>query len=616
MLEAFALRNPTLVTLIRENKRFKEFSPNDVLGRILTHDLMDKEIQHRKKIGELEAKLNNLKVKEVALHSNKSSKPTTSSKNSTPSKPSKSKSKKVEVESSTSESSEDEDESSRVEIGDMALFMKTYKRGLKKQGYMFAKRKFPNKKKRTCYNCGSTEHFIADCPNKKRENKNDKGKGSYKKDQKPHHKRMNYSGEVHIGHEWNSGDESSSEEEGKKVATVAIKKLPSTSRLFNNLTDDEESPSIHCFMAKGEKVKISSKPSPPSSDESEMDSSDESSDEEVNQLVSDMDKQSRDFMAKLVVELEKAQDILTSERSELEALRLEVSQAESVIATLKEDLAASQAQRNSLKSRNEELEEQYSLLWSSTSHPSKVKGDPSASTSKGCDRCCNIDLKSYATNLANMEAMKKEIARLNSIIARGCMSEGNEKGKFSKRKMLEKSEKPGFGYVEGGKTNERKIIKEKECLEFKSTGFLFTQTPEVPSSKPEGSGVWKPRATQTREPGGSGKTLGGSGVCKDSTKKKGKVWHQHVSKTSNTRLQVQNHPIMPRRNLSLNKNKAHASRDIPPSYVLRRNNLGKFVATYVGNESNIYVKRSLWVPKVLVANVEGAKLNWGPKRRN
>jgi hypothetical protein len=57
---------------------------------------------------------------------------------------------------------------------------------------------------------------------------------------------------------------------------------------------------------------------------------------------------------------------------------------------------------------------------------------------------------------------------------------------------------------------------------------------------------------------------------------------------------------MPRRNLFPDKNKAHASRDIPPSYVLRRNNLGKVVATYVGNESNIYVKRSLWVPKVLI----------------
>jgi hypothetical protein len=81
-------------------------------------------------------------------------------------------------------------------------------------------------------------------------------------------------------------------------------------------------------------------------------------------------------------------------------------------------------------------------------------------------------------------------------------------------------------------------------------------------------------------------------------------------------MQVQNHPIMPRRNLNPNKTKTHASRDIPLSYVLRRNNVGKVVTTYVGNESNIYVKRSLWVPKVLVANVEGPKSNWGPKRRN
>jgi hypothetical protein len=73
---------------------------------------------------------------------------------------------------------------------------------------------------------------------------------------------------------------------------------------------------------------------------------------------------------------------------------------------------------------------------------------------------------------------------------------------------------------------------------------------------------------------------------------------------------------MPRRNLNPNKNKAPASRDISPSYVLRRNNVGKVVSKYVGNESNIYVKRSLWVPKVLVANVEGTKSNWGPKRRN
>ena len=182
-------------------------------------------------------------------------------------------------------------------------------------------------------------------------------------------------------------------------------------------------------MAKGEKVKLKSKPSPPPSDNSDIDSSDESSDEEIDHLLGKMDKKSRAFMAELVKELEKTQDTLVSERSELEALRLEVNQVESINATLMKDLAASQAQCNSLKSRNEELEEQYSLLWSSTSHPPNAKVDSSASTSKGCDKCYNVDLDSYATNLTNMNEMKKEIVRLNLIIASGCMSNENKKEK-------------------------------------------------------------------------------------------------------------------------------------------------------------------------------------------
>jgi hypothetical protein len=106
-------------------------------------------------------------------------------------------------------------------------------------------------------------------------------------------------------------------------------------------------------MGKGEKVKPKSKPkpSPPSSDESDIDASDESSDEssddEVNNLISKMDKKSKNFIAKLMEELEKTQatlakqeklyvtckKALASERSEVETLRLEVDQSESVIVT-------------------------------------------------------------------------------------------------------------------------------------------------------------------------------------------------------------------------------------------------------------------------------------------
>jgi chromosome segregation ATPase len=86
---------------------------------------------------------------------------------------------------------------------------------------------------------------------------------------------------------------------------------------------------------------------------------------------------------KLYVTCKKA---LASERSEVETLCLEVDQAENVIATLEDDLNTLQEKNNALKIRNEELEEQFSILWDKTSHPTKTSEISNASTSKGCDR--------------------------------------------------------------------------------------------------------------------------------------------------------------------------------------------------------------------------------------
>ena len=62
MLEAYSPRNETIVTLIRD-KKFKYFTPNDVLGRIMTFDMQREEANKRKKLGELQAKLDNRKIK-------------------------------------------------------------------------------------------------------------------------------------------------------------------------------------------------------------------------------------------------------------------------------------------------------------------------------------------------------------------------------------------------------------------------------------------------------------------------------------------------------------------------------------------------------------------------
>ena len=46
------------------------------------------------------------------------------------------------------------------------------------------------------------------------------------------------------------------------------------------------------------------------------------------------------------------------------------------------------------------------------------------------------------------------------------------------------------------------------------------------------------------------------------------------------------------------------------------NNSGKVVAKYVGKETNIYRNTSIWVSKIVVTNMQGPKLNWGPKSSN
>ena len=74
------------------------------------------------------------------------------------------KSKKVVETPSVEESSSDED---------TAMFIKTFKKFVRKND------KYQRKgKKRACYECGQTDHFIADCPNKKEQD----AKKDYKRD--------------------------------------------------------------------------------------------------------------------------------------------------------------------------------------------------------------------------------------------------------------------------------------------------------------------------------------------------------------------------------------------------------------------------------------------------
>jgi hypothetical protein len=124
-----------------------------------------------------------------------------------------------------------------------------------------------------------------------------------------------------------------------------------------------------------------------------------------------------------------------------------------------------------LDEMHKELGQQYSLLWESTPQPSNAKDISTPSTSQGCGKCYNLDLNLYSTNLANMEAMKREIARLNAMLGKRCMeSKKAASGKDDQPKKPQYKNgrhphiKDGLGYTKGAKTNERKIINGYECV--------------------------------------------------------------------------------------------------------------------------------------------------------
>jgi hypothetical protein len=151
------------------------------------------------------------------------------------------KSKKIVESSSDDESSRDED---------TTMFIKTFKKFVRKND------KYQRKgRKRACYECDQTGHFVADYPNKKeQEAKKDSKKDKFKKGRKSkgYIKKKKY-GKAHIGEEWNSDEESSSSKEEEEVANIAIQST-STSRFFTNLSNNSCTPS--CLMAKGDKVHL------------------------------------------------------------------------------------------------------------------------------------------------------------------------------------------------------------------------------------------------------------------------------------------------------------------------------------------------------------------------
>jgi hypothetical protein len=178
-----------------------------------------------------------------------------------------------------------------------------------------------------CYNYGNNGRFITQCPYERKEEDNENRKAfdkGYKKDKK-YTKKKPY-GQVHVGQEWNSSDESS-ESESDEVATIAIKgKTSSSKSLFPKLSKHI------CLMAKEGRKKVksntSSSPKYVTSDKDTLSSDNYDSSDDDNPLPSEYVKNPNAMMKGLMRQvgamdelLEQQEEWLLQERKISEELK-------------------------------------------------------------------------------------------------------------------------------------------------------------------------------------------------------------------------------------------------------------------------------------------------------
>jgi hypothetical protein len=247
-----------------------------------------------------------------------------------------------------------------------------------------------SKGKRSCFKCGKSGYFIAQCP----DNENDQGhEKKWKKKKKKNYRKAK--GEAHIGKEWDSYC-SSSDSDDEGLATSAFDK----SSLFPNKHHT-------CLMAKEKKVHTRDTPKYTSS-------SDEDSDDDVDysDLFKGLDRPKVDKINELIDAfnekdrlLEKQEDILYEEHDKFinvqKSLALETKKNE----LLSSELSSCHDSISSLKSLNTDLNaklEKVNIASSSVEHVVI------------CNRCKDFDIDACNEHVSTILKLYNDVANLNA----------------------------------------------------------------------------------------------------------------------------------------------------------------------------------------------------------
>jgi hypothetical protein len=188
ILRSLVFRNPTQVQLIRGDPRYKLMSPEEVIGKFVSFELM---IKGSKQIVNLEqGGTSTPEVQPVAF-------------------------KATEEKKEESTSSRIPIDASKLDNEEMALIIKSFRQILKQR----KGKDYKPHSKRVCYKCGKPGHFIAKCPISSDSDRGDDKRGK-KKEKKRYYKKKG--GDAHVCREWDSDESSTDSSSNEDAANITV----------------------------------------------------------------------------------------------------------------------------------------------------------------------------------------------------------------------------------------------------------------------------------------------------------------------------------------------------------------------------------------------------------
>jgi hypothetical protein len=208
ILRSLVFHNPTQVQLIHGDPRYKLMSPEEVIGKFVSFELM---IKGSKQIVE-QGDASTPEVQPVAFKATEEKEESTSS--------------RLPI------------DASKLDNEEIALIIKSFHQILKQR----RGKDYKPRSKKVCYKCGKPGHFIAKCPLSSDSDRGDDKKGK-RKEKKRYYKKKG--DDAHVCQEWDS-NMSSTDSSDEDAANIAVNK----GLLFPNVGHK-------CLMAKdGKKKKV------------------------------------------------------------------------------------------------------------------------------------------------------------------------------------------------------------------------------------------------------------------------------------------------------------------------------------------------------------------------